>query len=104
MCGLTRGCRYRRLPAGALVALVGLFKQPGAQSNHARDYLSAVARQGRLDFLLRERTLTPAPRNVVPRERLLEKAPALRPACSTKQPVRIINNVVVEQTSDINRS
>ena len=65
---------YRRRPSGALVALIGLFEQPGVQPNHAKDYLSAVARQGRLDFLLRERTLTPASRGLLPLERITESA------------------------------
>ncbi len=47
-----------RLPqAGALVALIGLPEPAGLQSDQAREYLRAVAQQGRLDFLLQERKL-----------------------------------------------
>lgn len=41
----------------ALVALIAMPENPGAQLDRARDYLRAVARQGRLDFLIEERKL-----------------------------------------------
>jgi hypothetical protein len=47
----------RYLPAGALIALISVRGEKSAQTNPARDCLRAVARKGRLDFLLRERRL-----------------------------------------------
>ena len=47
----------RYLPAGALIALISVPGELSAQTKPARDYLRAVARKGRLDFLLRERRL-----------------------------------------------
>ena len=48
----------RRAPsAGALVALISLPEQPNAQTFRAQNYLRAVARTARMDFLLRERML-----------------------------------------------
>ena len=47
----------RYLPTGALIALISVPGELGAQTKPARDYLSAAARKGRLDFLLRERKL-----------------------------------------------
>ena len=49
---------YRVKAAAALVALVALPERPTPQSERARDYLRAMARQGRLDFLIEERRLT----------------------------------------------
>jgi hypothetical protein len=42
---------------GALVALIGLPPHPDAQAQNTRQYFEAVARQGGLDFLPRERRL-----------------------------------------------
>ena len=47
----------RYLPAGALIALISVPGELSARPKPARDYLRAVARKGRLDFLLRERRL-----------------------------------------------
>jgi hypothetical protein len=47
----------RRLPTGAMIALISVPGELSAQTNPARDYLRAIARKGRLDFLLRERRL-----------------------------------------------
>ena len=47
----------RYLPTGALIALISVPGELSAQTKPARDYLRAVARKGRLDFLLRERRL-----------------------------------------------
>jgi hypothetical protein len=47
--------RYQ--PTGALIALISVPGELSAQTKPARDYLRAVARKGRLDFLLRERRL-----------------------------------------------
>ncbi|MGD0743869.1 MAG: hypothetical protein ABSA45_01830 [Verrucomicrobiota bacterium] len=47
----------RCLPMGALIALISVPGQLNAQTKPARDYLRAVARKGRMDFLLRERWL-----------------------------------------------
>ena len=47
----------RRLPTGALIALVSVPGQSDVQTDHTRDYLRAVAHKGQLDFLLRERRL-----------------------------------------------
>ena len=63
---------YRSLPTGALIALINVPGQPGAQTNHARDYLRSVARVGRLDFLLRERRLPVASRGYFYMEKLAE--------------------------------
>jgi len=64
---------YRSLPTGALIALINVPGQPGAQTNHARDYLRSVARVGRLDFLLREqRRLPEASRGYFYMEKLAE--------------------------------
>lgn len=41
----------------ALVALIAMPDNPGARLDRARNYLRAVARQGRLDFLIEERKL-----------------------------------------------
>jgi hypothetical protein len=49
----------RRTPsAGALVALISLPEQPDSQTFRAQNYLRAVARTARMDFLLRERMRT----------------------------------------------
>ena len=45
----------RCLPMGALIALISVPGQLSDQTKLARDYLRAIARKGRLDFLLRER-------------------------------------------------
>ena len=48
----------RYLPTGALIALISAPGELSAQTKKpARDYLRAIARRGRLDFLLRERRL-----------------------------------------------
>jgi hypothetical protein len=47
---------YRQSPA-ALVALIAKSDRPTPCSDQARDYLRAVARHGRLDFLAEERKL-----------------------------------------------
>src|SRR4029077_17430422 len=45
------------LPGGsALVALLGAVERPNAESGRVREYLRAVARQGRMHFLLAEHT------------------------------------------------
>jgi hypothetical protein len=41
----------------ALIALIAMPDNPGARLDRARDYLHAVARQGRLDFVVEERKL-----------------------------------------------
>ena len=61
---------YRSLPTGALIALINVPGQTGAQTNHARDYLRAVARESRLDFLSRERRLPMASRGYFYMEKL----------------------------------
>jgi hypothetical protein len=43
--------------AGALVALIGVSARPDAQSGRTHEYLEAIARQARLDFMPRERRL-----------------------------------------------
>jgi hypothetical protein len=43
--------------AGALVALIGVPAKPDAQYGRAHEYLEAIARQARLDFMPRERRL-----------------------------------------------
>jgi hypothetical protein len=47
--------------AGCLVALIGSAEQPNGESSRMREYLRAVAREGRLEFLLEERRLPVAP-------------------------------------------
>ena len=63
---------YRSLPTGALIALINVPGQPGAQTDHARDCLRAVAREGRLDFLLRERRQPVVSRGYFYMEKLTE--------------------------------
>jgi len=63
---------YRSLPTGALIALINVPGQTGAQTNHARDYLRAIAREGQLDFLSRERRLPVASRGYFYMEKLAE--------------------------------
>jgi hypothetical protein len=48
---------HRPRVAGALVALIGLPETLTSRSDHARDFLRAVARHCRLDFLIGERRL-----------------------------------------------
>ena len=60
----------RYLPAGALIALISVPGELSARPKAARDYLRAVARKGRLDFLLRERRLPVTSRGYF----LMEKA------------------------------
>ena len=60
----------RYLPAGALIALISVPGELSARPKPARDYLRAVARKGRLDFLLRERRLPVTSRGYF----LMEKA------------------------------
>jgi len=62
----------RYLSMGALIALISTPGRPGAQTDHARDYLRAVARKGRLDFLLRERRLPAASRGYFYMEKTTE--------------------------------
>jgi len=45
----------RSLPTGFLIALIYVPEQPDTQGERAHDYLRAVARKGRLDFMFRER-------------------------------------------------
>jgi hypothetical protein len=63
----------RRLPTGALIALVSVPEQPDVQTDHTRDYLRSVARRGRLDFLLRERKLPVASRGFFYMEKTADK-------------------------------
>jgi hypothetical protein len=63
----------RSLPTGALIALISVPGQTSAQLEHARGYLRAVARKGRLDFLLRERKLPVASRGYFYIEKLTER-------------------------------
>ena len=72
----------RSLPTGALIALISVPEQASAQLEHARGYLRAVARKGRLDFLLRERKLPVASRGYFYIEKLTEQA---SPATSVVQ-------------------
>jgi hypothetical protein len=70
---------HRRLPAGALIALIGVPDQPGAQFHHIHEFLRAGARKGKLDFLLREHpvsVLCPASSNA---EGALQPASATSP-------------------------
>ena len=62
----------RFLQTGALIALISVPGQVNAQLEHARGYLRAVARKGRLDFLLRERRLPVASRGYFYMEKLTE--------------------------------
>ena len=64
----------RRLPTGALIALVSVPGQSDVQTDHTRDYLRAVAHRGQLDFLLRERKLPVASRGFFYMEKTAEKA------------------------------
>jgi hypothetical protein len=59
----------RRLPMGALIALISSHDQSGVQTDHVRDYLRAVAHRSQLDFLLRERKLPAASRGFFYMER-----------------------------------
>jgi len=72
----------RSLPTGALIALISVPGQTSAQLEHARGYLRAVARKGRLDFLLRERKLPVASRGYFYIEKLTEQT---NPATSVVQ-------------------
>ena len=57
---------HRRPQTGSLLALIDLPVAPSARADEAREYLRAVARQGRLDFLVEERKLAadaPSPRS-----------------------------------------
>ncbi len=51
---------YHAKGAAALVALIGLPERPTPNLERARDYLRAMARQGRLDFLIEEKRFTGA--------------------------------------------
>jgi hypothetical protein len=62
----------RSLPTGALIALVSVPAQMSARLEHARSYLRAAARKGRLDFLLRERKLPVTSRGFFFMEKLTE--------------------------------
>lgn len=46
---------HRPKVAGALVALLGKPGEAASQSGRLREYIGAVARQGRLDFVIEER-------------------------------------------------
>jgi hypothetical protein len=48
---------FRSQGVTALIALIAMPENPGARLDRARDYLRAVAKQGRLDFLVEERKL-----------------------------------------------
>jgi hypothetical protein len=48
---------YRRLGTGVLVALIGLPERMTPQMDRARDYLRALAKKARLDFLIEERKI-----------------------------------------------
>ena len=72
----------RSLPTGALIALISVPGQTSARLEHARGYLRAVARKGRLDFLLRERKLPAASRGYLYIEKLTEQT---NPATSVVQ-------------------
>ena len=48
---------HRRAAGGSLLALIALPEQPGTHSDEAQQYLRAIARQSRLDFLIEERKL-----------------------------------------------
>jgi hypothetical protein len=50
---------YHPQGLSALVALIAMPDNPGAPLDRARNYLSAVARQGRLEFLVEERKFAP---------------------------------------------
>jgi hypothetical protein len=63
----------RSLPTGALIALISVPGQMSAQLEHARGYLRAAARKGRLDFLLRERKLPVSSRGYFCVEKLTEQ-------------------------------
>ncbi len=63
----------RSLPTGAMIALISVPGQAGAQSDQARRYLRAVARKGQLDFLLRERKLPATLRGYFYVEKLTER-------------------------------
>lgn len=45
---------HRPQNAGALVALLGKRRNSAPSSGRVRDYLNAVAREGRLDFVIQE--------------------------------------------------
>ena len=77
----------RYLPTGALIALISVPGELSAQTKKtARDYLRAVARKGRLDFLLRERRLPVTSRGYFFMEKVTEwtdpKASVLQEALS----------------------
>ena len=91
--------RYQ--PTGALIALISVPGELSAQTKKpARDYLRAVARKGRLDFLLRERRLPVTSRGYFFMEKVTEwtdsKASVFQKAlsdehrnlASLKQPVK----------------
>ncbi|HWX22712.1 MAG TPA: hypothetical protein VN578_22645 [Candidatus Binatia bacterium] len=67
---------HRPQGTGALVALIGLPERMLPQMDRGRDYLRAVARKGRLDFLIEER-------------RLLPVAPVPSPNSSKSKPPRV---------------
>jgi len=52
---------HRSLGEGALVALITLPERPSLSMDRGHEYLRAVARRGRLDFLLEERRLPSEP-------------------------------------------
>jgi hypothetical protein len=72
----------RHLSTGALIALISVPGETSAQLEHARGYLRAIARKGRLDFLLRERKLPVASRGYFYMEKLTEQT---NPATSVVQ-------------------
>jgi hypothetical protein len=81
----------RYLPAGALIALISVPGELSVQTKLARDYLRAVARKGRLDFLLRERRLPVTSRGYF----FMEKAPEWNDSTTS---------VLQEALSDENRN
>lgn len=60
---------------GALVALITMPCNPSPRLDRVRDYLSAVARQGRLDFMIEERTQSPTA--VAPRRAEIFSSPGI---------------------------
>jgi hypothetical protein len=71
---------HRLAAAGSLLALIDLPRQPTARSDEAREYLRAIARQARLDFLTEERRLPVEPFS------LRRRAPAEAPRGQAPSP------------------
>jgi hypothetical protein len=64
----------RSLPMGALITLFTVPGESGTQSNHAREYLRAIAQKSRMDFLLREHRLPIASRGFFYMEKAAERS------------------------------